>query len=672
MSSEELISLLQEQKALLSEDKRKLGLGLEPIAFNEKHDRAEDDDDVVEGADPGLETERSDGYLNGSTSRSDRVDGEGKENFDTGNFPEEKQGQIGEEKKSKHCPVEKLDLSQLDYNEKKKRDYADQVASLESPLMSRSDDKRIAMLRYGEYSPNNLRVQSQPFLGIGEYEQQQILLKERRKSEYPNDTPSKLKSKRGELLKDIRRSILPEKYSPKYSKSVQTDIQNIQYPLIQYDRQNRNEAQKELSPQRVVNENCSPNNRELTSYRRTEDQDLTTDACNGSLNPVMDKPKGILTNRKTGSPRDRYLSSMKHSYTPSFMDGFSHTDRTEELERERKKRELYNHELRLQIEENRRLQLMKDEQERREQELENKRLEQQLLRMQEEALSDDLRSRDEPVRRHSDDYARRRMDVGLRSGYRKHTDSEGSGLGSRNALSHYSPPVSRRTPFSLNVPQSSSSYSDPLTTRYSPHSPRYDFDSRYRRDTLNRLDSLNVYNSLYDTARYKKNAFARFDSLSRIDSLGARGDPLNKFESLNLQDDFGRTQRRHSATQQDLSLMRRSPKLQRRSNSSRFDDQLPIPVLKAHSPVARELKNSVPFNSGRNSSDACRKLEDKWQIPAVQKNIVNHSGSLRDGHNRSILTQLGAIRMQLQQEQMRMDESLRKRGITQSKAVDFN
>lgn len=43
------------------------------------------------------------------------------------------------------------------------------------------------------------------------------------------------------------------------------------------------------------------------------------------------------------------------------------------------------------------MQVMKDEQERREQELENKRLEQQLLRMQEEALSDDHRSRDEPV-----------------------------------------------------------------------------------------------------------------------------------------------------------------------------------------------------------------------------------------------------------------------------------
>lgn len=61
------------------------------------------------------------------------------------------------------------------------------------------------------------------------------------------------------------------------------------------------------------------------------------------------------------------------------------------------------------------------------------------------------------------------------------------------------------------------------------------------------------------------------------------------------------------------------------------------------------------------------------QLPAVQKNIINHGESPREsGQSRSILTQLGAIRLQLQQEQMRMDESLRKRGITQSKAVDFH
>lgn len=60
-----------------------------------------------------------------------------------------------------------------------------------------------------------------------------------------------------------------------------------------------------------------------------------------------------------------------------------------------------------------------------------------------------------------------------------------------------------------------------------------------------------------------------------------------------------------------------------------------------------------------------------FQIPAVQKNVMNHTDSTLGGQNRSILTQLGAIRMQLQQEQLRMDESLRRRDITQSKAVDF-
>lgn len=54
--------------------------------------------------------------------------------------------------------------------------------------------------------------------------------------------------------------------------------------------------------------------------------------------------------------------------------------------------------------------------------------------------------------------------------------------------------------------------------------------------------------------------------------------------------------------------------------------------------------------------------------------IMNHNDTYRDrdGTGKSILTQLGAIRMQLQQEQQRMDESLRRRGITQSKAVDFH
>lgn len=212
-------------------------------------------------------------------------------------------------------------------------------------------------------------------------------------------------------------------------------------------------------------------------------------------------------------------------------------------------------------------------------------------------------------RRNSEDYSRRKQEQQSRSLYRRHVDSESSSVvNSRNTnvaskpLSHYSPPISRRNPYSFNIP-SSSVFSEPLT-RYNPNK-RFDSFTQ-RRDTLSRLDSLNTYDT-------NNSSFSRYDSLSRIDSLKRQDSLSRQLETLSVNDNLNRVQRRHSATQQDLSVSRRSPKLQRRSSSSRFDDTLPIPVLKAHSPVAKELRNSVAVNSSR-SSEALRRLEDKWQV----------------------------------------------------------
>ncbi|XP_063905326.1 trichohyalin isoform X2 [Zophobas morio] len=552
---------------------------------------------------------------NDEVDKSQNCDNEHQQNNNVQQSTENKENQplnreLSLSNNNKNLPIiERLDLSS---NE----------GALGKTAFERADESGggRTMLRYGEYSPNNpqLRVSAAPYLGLGEYEQRRNVFQQKRRAEY---------------------------------------LQHLS--KVQYDSHT---PEKELNP--YVSTSFMQNNRNLSPYRA--DQRLAS-AQNALLRPEMDKPKSILSNRRTGSPRERLLSDLKHSYTPSFMDGFSYQDRAEELERERIKRDNYQRELRLQIEEKRRLQAMREEQERREQELENRRLEQQLLRMQEEQAVEEQRRcrRDEQMRRHSEDLLRRKHE--LQSRFRKHTDSESSVTSLRNtnvaskALSHYSPPVSRRNPYSFNIPSSSVFADTTPSSRYAPNR----FDSYYRKDTLNRMDSL----ATYDTHRRFNNAFSRYDSLSRIDSLN-RQDALNRIESLNIQDSLSHVQRRHSATQQDLSLIRKSPKLQRRSSSSRFEDTLPIPVLKAHSPVAKELKNSVPFNSSR--SDAVRKLEDKWQIPAVQKNIINHGDPLRDGQGRSILTQLGAIRMQLQQEQLRMDETLRKRDITQSKAVDFH
>lgn len=248
---------------------------------------------------------------------------------------------------------------------------------------------------------------------------------------------------------------------------------------------------------------------------------------------------------------------------------------------------------------------LREEQERREQELENRRLEQQLLRMQEEQIRDEQRRnrRDEHFRRHSEEY------LTHKGNYRLPIDSDCSSLCLRNTnvaskQSHYSPPVSRRNPYSYNIP-SSSIFADP-TSRYNPN--RYDYLTR--KDVLNRMDSINTR----DTNNSRcLNSFSRYDSLSRIDSLN-RQEALSRLETLSIKDNLSRVQRRHSATQQDLSVLRKSPKPQRRSSSSRYElDALPIPILKAHSPVAKELKNSIAVSSTKHS-DALSRLEDKWQV----------------------------------------------------------
>ncbi|CAG9859453.1 unnamed protein product, partial [Phyllotreta striolata] len=520
--------------------------------------------------------------------------------------------------------VEPLDItSKNDCNEvsleEKKQAFINKLVSSEIPLTDRSDDcVKSAMLRFGEYSPNNpqLRVTAAPYLGLGEYEQRRNYFLQKQRADY---------------LTHLAK--------------------------LQYDLQGQRLEEKELSTSSLSEDHYARINRNLSSKFRV-DQRLTS-AQNALLKCDMEKPKSILSNRKSGSPRERLLSDL---YSSSFTDGFVYREsRSDELERERLKREHYQRELRNQIEEKRMLQQLRDEQEMRERELENKRLEQQLLRMQEERLVEDqLREhRQEQMRRHSEDLLRRKQDLqSTRYGFRKHTNSECSIRNnptdvSSKSLAHYSPPISRRNPYSLNVP-STSVFSD-SSSRYAPSR----FECFSRRDTVKRMDSLNSYEL---PGRHQ--AFSRFDSLSRIDSLASR------MEVLSLRDGYN-GERRHSATHQDFSLLRRSPRLQRRSSSGRFEDPLPVPVLKAHSPVAKELKNSIPYSS-RQSSDAIRRLEDRWQIPAVQKNILNHTDSSPlGGQNRSILTQLGAIRMQLQQEQLRMDESLRRRDISQSKAVDF-
>lgn len=82
-------------------------------------------------------------------------------------------------------------------------------------------------------------------------------------------------------------------------------------------------------------------------------------------------------------------------------------------------------------------------------------------------------------------------------------------------------------------------------------------------------------------------------------------------------------------------------------------DTLPIPVLR-HSP--KRQKEVVDDNK---MSEAMKKVDDKWKVPAVQKNILKALPD-EEGKSVNILTQLGSIRRQLQLEQLKLDRLISK------------
>uniref|UniRef100_A0AAR5QFL3 Uncharacterized protein n=1 Tax=Dendroctonus ponderosae TaxID=77166 RepID=A0AAR5QFL3_DENPD len=620
-----------------------------------------------------------------------------KENVENPSLPAEKQ--------KVPSVLEPLDLTRC-YKltlEERKQALIDRLANCDGPFSHRSSDEAtgcgvlgsgapfgLPSFRRGEYAPPSyVHLRAAPHEGLGEYEIRRGLATDRPRSylrhgakkggikEVPTDRVD-LESPKSDRSTNTELSV--------ESKSVQTDIANINCELVvRHESAGQYQTGHEgaVSSRRTATDDLVDLAlRRRSAYPHCVDQRLTSAqneiVLRASSSVSMDKPKSILSNRRTGSPRDRYPSEggLSSSYTPAtYLDGFSYSDRSEDLERERLKREAYQHDLRLQIEEKRHLAAMREEQERRERDLENRRLEQQLMRMREEQFQEEQRRqrRNELMRRHSDDMLRRKTELHeMQRPWRRHADSESANLDSLGLSSGgyagpgYSPPVSRKTPVSpysssYNVPPTSV-FPDSSASRYQAN--RFESSSypsgilrKPESSALRRMDAASSYDTV-PLPRGHRSKFDRFDSLSRIDSLSHR------LETMSVRDgyssDLTDVQRRHSATQQDLSLSR-SPRLRRRNSSSRFEESLPVPLLKARSPVAKELRNAIPFSSHR-------RPEERWQIGAGQKSNLLPSSPV--GSRGSILTQLGSIRAQLQREQLRMDETLRRRGLLRTRTTE--
>lgn len=104
----------------------------------------------------------------------------------------------------------------------------------------------------------------------------------------------------------------------------------------------------------------------------------------------------------------------------------------------------------------------------------------------------------------------------------------------------------------------------------------------------------------------------------------------------------------------EKAIVHEIPKDLRKNDLENLDkDTLPIPVLR-HSPK-RQFSEDTPSNL----SDKMQIVDNKWRVPAVQKNILKSLPNEK-GKNVSILTQLGSIRRQLQLEQLKLDKMMSK------------
>ncbi|XP_034244752.1 stress response protein NST1-like isoform X2 [Thrips palmi] len=104
----------------------------------------------------------------------------------------------------------------------------------------------------------------------------------------------------------------------------------------------------------------------------------------------------------------------------------------------------------------------------------------------------------------------------------------------------------------------------------------------------------------------------------------------------------------------------RSPQRSPRRSPHRSPHHSPSRFVAAPALASRRLPKAQP--KPRGPSEAMQNLEERWKVPAVQKNVCTRGKqSAQDSNTGNVLTQLGAFRRQLQMEHMRMEEKVREK-----------
>ncbi|XP_045484920.1 trichohyalin isoform X2 [Pieris rapae] len=506
------------------------------------------------------------------------------------------------------------------------------------------------MLKAGEYSPNNPllrgeRSSGDVLLGLGEYERRRNTLRKIRQRQYKEYLDEQAKIKQEEREKAEREKKEREE-KERLAEERERERERLELERERYSPERRRAS---FTSSNVSGANNAYNSKVDTAVQvdrhrplsvavQTDDNDffptrtgislpskqlLTQAERELSPRTVGVKPATWSSNYEDRGRRRRSYGDFdartssntdKQTYRPSILDADVISLRNLQAEKEAAaRRQFYQQELRNQIEEQQRIKEERKNREKMLEQAEMRRLEQQLrsLKMAQESEIDRHRDINSKMQRNSAEYDMQRTSLQQeideeRSQMKRHTDTN----------SYF------EKPYTVNVPDTAI------------FSPNYDLENYLRKNLNPTKESLRLGSKRHDNWKERENWYEETPYRHEV----------YDYKDLNENRQIANEKVKSDKCKVDTNRYRQA------SYRSEFDT-LPIPVLR-HSPK-HQVKEEEKYEKNE-LSEEMQLVDDKWKVPAVQKNILKNLKS--EGRNINILTQLGSIRRQLQLEQMKLDK----------------
>ncbi|KAL0811025.1 hypothetical protein ABMA28_010306 [Loxostege sticticalis] len=424
------------------------------------------------------------------------------------------------------------------------------------------------------------------------------------------------------------------------------------------------QAERELSPHTVVD----PSDRPIQPAAWAADQGRWGDKAERRRSYGDFDERSSTLVKKTN--REKLTSDLRHSYMPSIFDADAIQMRNLQAEKEAAaRRQFYQQELKNQIMEQQRIREERKTREKMLEQAEMRRLEEQLrlLRAAQDREVDKHQHLDEKIKEDHIEYDKRRKQF--------QQDIENENLKLVRA-----PLASQLTSLPKRLPTSRSD-TDKLPNYYFNYPREIEREIRPLEKPEIHQERYRERNETQERNRFQDEKVSRFsDKIEQErkpystnipdDSIFSPNYDVDSYlrKNLNFKDryDFNRDfdydgiSKDGNEKNVEKVLVHERPKpknvekikpvaKERKILPQESIDSLPIPVLR-HSPLSQGDR----VESSSNLSDAMKKVDDKWKVPAVQKNILKNIPN-EEGKNVSILTQLGSIRRQLQLEQLKLD-----------------